>query len=525
MKKNLYFILSGCILAGAVFLRLYHIASVPLGLHIDEAGLGLNAWSIANFGTDRYGNPIPVCPSNFYGEQSAFYTYFCAFLVRLFGLNLYTLRLPGVIMGILTVIFGGLLIREKWGEKGMLAGMALIGIFPWFIMNCRFALDCNAMLGMLTVSLYGLMRLLKKAQRHPERSLYGHFFLVGILFGITLYTYIVAAIVISLFCILWGIYYLFCGKGQRLLRFRRLLFMALPLCVLALPLVMVVCVNYFDLEPVVTPFFSIPKMAENRTEEVVLSASAMFGKLKNLTFTLTTDGKYGSSDRYWTMYRWSVIFIAVGGLCSIRQALRDFRERKTGPDVLMLLTAFAEIVMFLLCGHYNYHINGIFIALAYFCVNGILCLFVWIRRKSVRLAYTAALLCLYGVSFAGFAREYFTPETAAFQVYGGVHEALSLLTAEQREREIYVLDEVAEIYFLSAPIPPADFSAGCDELGYIKDHGNLHFHDPSEFRRGDIIVCNKHSGRYGAVSGMEIDGVSCSVLETEHYCVVYFSGQ
>ena len=45
-----------------------------------------------------------------------------------------------------------------------------------------------------------------------------------------------------------------------------------------------------------------------------------------------------------------------------------------------------------------------------------------------------------------------------YQVYGGASEALSLLTDEQKEGEIYVLDEVGEFYFLSNPISPSEFS-------------------------------------------------------------------
>ena len=113
MKKKTCYIAFFGFLFFVIFLRLFRLATTPLRMHIDEAGLGLNAWSIANFGTDRYGNFLPVCPTNFYGEQSAFYTYFCALLVKLFGLNIYTLRLPGVIMGVVAVLFGSLILKEK----------------------------------------------------------------------------------------------------------------------------------------------------------------------------------------------------------------------------------------------------------------------------------------------------------------------------------------------------------------------------------------------------------------------------
>lgn len=524
MKKYSYHITVAGILLLVIFLRFFHISTLPLGMHIDEAGLGLNAWSLANYGTDRYGNFMPVCPSNFYGEQSAFYTYFCALLVKLRGLNMNTLRLPGVIMGLLSVWFGALLIKEKWGKRGFLTGLILMGIFPYFIMNSRFALDCNAMLGALTVSLYALVRLLKKAEHHPGQRLYGHFALTGILFGITLYTYIVAALVISVFCILFGLYYLFYQKDGRSLRFRQLLFLALPLCIMAVPLILVVCVNYFDLEPVVTPFFSIPKMAENRTAEVSLSLSAIAGKLKNLIYPLTSDGKYGSSDRYWTMYPWSVGFVAVGAVCSLQRAWKSFRSNTLSTDFLILSLSFAEVLMFLLCGYYNYHINGIFIALAWFCVNGIFFFGKLIRKPSLRTVYAGILIALYGTSFAGFIREYYFSDTSvAFQLYNGVYEAVSLLTPDQRTQEIYVLDEVGEFYFLSAPLPPKVFAANCNELGYVQDYENLHFREPAQYEEDYIYICNKHSGWYGNLSGKDFSGYSCNVKETGHYYIIWFT--
>ena len=49
----------------AVFLRVYRLESLPDVLHIDEAGLGYNAWCLAHYGTDRYLNVRPFYPQNF----------------------------------------------------------------------------------------------------------------------------------------------------------------------------------------------------------------------------------------------------------------------------------------------------------------------------------------------------------------------------------------------------------------------------------------------------------------------------
>lgn len=523
MKKQTHIIIFGSLLFIILFLRVFHLDRIPLDMHIDEAGLGLNAWSIANFGTDRYGNFLPVCPSNFYGEQSAFYTYFCALLVKLFGLNLYTLRLPGAVMGTLAVVFGALLIREKWGTKGFYAGLVMLGIFPYFIMNSRFALDCNAMLGSLTIALYCLLRLVKKAEREPERKLYGRFALTGVLFGIVLYTYIIAALVIAVFLVLFGLYYLLYKKEHRLLRFLQLFSLAAPLCIMAVPLILVVCVNYFGLEPVVTPFFSVPRMITNRTEEVGFSFSALSDKFRGLLHTLTSDGKYGSSDKYFTLYPWSIPFVLAGAVHTVCRTVQGFRRRIVTADLCVLLLTFAEVFMFLLCGQYNYHINGIFVALAYFCVGGILMTLRLIKDEFFRISVFGFLLYFYWNSFLAFTADYFFADTtAAFQVFGGADTVLALLPEEHRSRDTYILDEVGEFYFLSNPVAPAEFSAACNELGYITDYGNLHFYQPDSFNKDAVYVCNRASGMFRILSDTTVNGRSFHVIKTEHYAVFYY---
>lgn len=503
----------------AVFLRVYRMNTLPLGMHIDEAGVGLNAWSIAHYGTDRYGNFMPVCPLNFYGEQSAFYTYFCALLVKIWGLNIYTLRLPGVMMGIVTVIFGALLMKERWGKNGFLIGLALLGICPYFIMNCRFALDCNAMLGALTVALYGLVRLTKKAKQEEDKGFYGLFFLEGVLLAVVLYTYIVAVIVIALFGLTWGLYYLLYRKENRPRRFRQLLCMALPLGILVIPLVMVFGVNYLQLDPIRTPFFTVPKLIVNRTEELTTSPADLVQKSRYLLYPLTSDGKYGASDRYWTLYYWSVPFIVIGGVYSLIRSRKDWKEKNLSLDWCMILITVAEVVMFFLCGQYNYHINGIFIALAYFCVSGMFATGSIIREKKGKAVFTAVVSGLYLMTFIGFVKEYYgTVEEPAFQIYGGVYEAISLAEQYTGDKEIYVLDEVGEFYFLSDPVAPSEYARYCDELGYLRDIGKLHFHPPVSYDEDGVYVCNKASG-YGQQFDMETG--SYQVLETEHYQVFY----
>lgn len=518
MKKKAYYLFLTGIMLFVVFLRVFQLDQIPLSMHIDEAGLGLNAWSVANYGTDRYGNVLPVCPINFYGEQSAFYTYFCAVLIKVFGLSIYTLRMPAVIMGVLAVWFGALIFKEKWGEKGQIIGLVLMGIFPYFIMNSRFALDCNAMLGMITIALYALTRLMNKVKENPREKYYVQFALTGVLFGLVLYTYIIAALVIVVFCVLFGCYYLFCHKENRKLCFLQLTVMAIPMIVMVIPLCLVVCVNYFGLEPIETSFMSVPKLAVNRTEEVAFSFSALPSKIKGLIHTLTTDGKYGSSDNYWTLYRFSVPFVILGGILSVYDGIKGLKNKEWTIEAGMLFLIIAESIMFLLCGLYNYHINGIFIALAFLCLKGIWEVYGFIKKHSLKYLYAGILTGVYLLSFIGFATEYFgTDETRTYQVYDGAGEAVELLGAEQKAKQIYILDEVGEFYFLTNPIPPSEFAQSCDELGYIKEYGNMRFDEPEILEEESVYVCQKGSRRYDRF----VLEHGYSVKETKHYYVFY----
>lgn len=91
-KKVVYFLL----FALSVFMHLYILASVPYGLHIDEAGMVYDAYCPANYSVDRYLNHYPVYLINFGGGQSVLMAYLVAGLIKITGtVNHWIIRLPG----------------------------------------------------------------------------------------------------------------------------------------------------------------------------------------------------------------------------------------------------------------------------------------------------------------------------------------------------------------------------------------------------------------------------------------------
>ena len=58
-------ILFTIILLIAIFIRIYRVQEIPHGLNVDEAGMAYDAYCLANYGTDRYLNHLPVYLINF----------------------------------------------------------------------------------------------------------------------------------------------------------------------------------------------------------------------------------------------------------------------------------------------------------------------------------------------------------------------------------------------------------------------------------------------------------------------------
>lgn len=190
----------------SAFLHLYRLDAVPYGLHIDEAGMGYDAYCLANFGVDRYLNSYPVYLTNFGRGQSALYAYLCMIFVKLWGLNIWTMRLPAALIGILFYLAGTDLLRKRWGEKRALFPAFLMAVMPYFIMQPRFGLDCNLMLGLTTLGLWFLVKAFEKQKLR-------WYFIAGVVWGIAYYTYALSYIFDTIFLILTGIYLLYIKKA------------------------------------------------------------------------------------------------------------------------------------------------------------------------------------------------------------------------------------------------------------------------------------------------------------------------
>jgi len=136
----LEYILVGLIFFIAIFLRVYKLNEIPLGIWFDEAQNGNEVIRILE------NNEVPVFIPRF-TQMPAMYFYLGAFMCKLFGIEILSLRLVSVIVGSLCCIAFYFLLKHIFkNSKYALFGSFLISTSRWHITFSRVAF-----LGMLSI--------------------------------------------------------------------------------------------------------------------------------------------------------------------------------------------------------------------------------------------------------------------------------------------------------------------------------------------------------------------------------------
>lgn len=213
MKKINPFLIAIILLAA--ILRLYNLGNYP-SLNADEAAIGYNAYSLIETGKDEHGNSWPIHFQSFNDYKPGGYFYIVLPFVYFFGLNEWSVRLPGAVLGVLTVLVVYLLVRElveKFSvrdSKFEIIASLFLAISPWHIHFSRGGWEVNV--ATFFVSLGVLLFL--KALRNPDL-----FALSVLSFVLSLYTYHAARVIVPLLGVaLLAFYYreMFLQKSKKL---------------------------------------------------------------------------------------------------------------------------------------------------------------------------------------------------------------------------------------------------------------------------------------------------------------------
>lgn len=154
MKKHSNKIILIVIVLIAAILRLWNIGAVPASPDWDEASLAYNSYSVMHTGKDEYGKFLTLVLQSFNDYKPALYIYLAMPTIALFGLTPLAIRLPAVIIGILTVLATYFLAKELFKDHKPLAishnlldipiiATALLAISPWHIQFSRVAFEAG----------------------------------------------------------------------------------------------------------------------------------------------------------------------------------------------------------------------------------------------------------------------------------------------------------------------------------------------------------------------------------------------
>lgn len=227
-----YLLLLLPILLGA-FLRFFSLGDFPVHLNHDEISQLYDAISIAETRKDIYGNFLPFIFPSINDFKPPFYTYITSLFYFLFGGGELTIRLPGVLFGLLTipaVYLFVLKLFKKW-EIAIIAAL-FTAISPFEIFFSRKSFESGA--GILLM-LLGFTALLTYIEKKKQRWL----FLTAILLGTALYTYFSHVVIIPLLLISFS--YIF--RNHFLASVKSSLLALLLFIAISLPLFLMIFIN------------------------------------------------------------------------------------------------------------------------------------------------------------------------------------------------------------------------------------------------------------------------------------------
>ena len=188
-KKNSLFLL---IVALAIALKLVIIEKVPPSLNWDEISHGYNAYSILKTGRDEWGVTLPAIFRAYGDYKLPGYIYLTAVSELIFGLSAFSVRMPSILAGIITVIVSYLLVKKLFSEKAALLSSFLVAIEPWSFFLSRGAFEANLALSFIVSGIYLFILGLEKYRYLPISAL---------LLGLSVWTYNSARIFVPLFLI------------------------------------------------------------------------------------------------------------------------------------------------------------------------------------------------------------------------------------------------------------------------------------------------------------------------------------
>ena len=490
--------------------RVWRFGSVPGGMNQDEAFAAYEAYCLLCTGLDSSGHPFPVYLTAWGSGMNALESYLMIPFIALFGREVWAVRLPQLIVAVLSLPAAYGVLKRMADRWAGLCGMFLLAVCPWHILLARWGLESNLAPGFLLFGLYFFLRGLDDHRFFP---------LSALMYGLALYCYATIWPFVPLALLLQAGYALWCGQIR--FRGRDGLWIGLSVGVLfalALPLMLFLLVNWGVLDEIRLPFLSIPRLVVMRGGE--LSFSGIPGNAQRLWDILVrqSDGlHWNGTERFGLFYYVTPPFFLLGLGYAVREAVRGLRGREPRPLGLLVIPLAMGVLQGLLIRVNVNRVNSLWIPIALLSAVG-----VWFLCGRIGPRGFLVPLALYGALFVGFERYYFTEYAGEARWSYSLEGAVEAAVAREGEIRVSPGANYALVLFFSGQ-DPDEYRATVEYTNYpdaFLDVGRF-----GRFRFAADIGVPDRSCVYLSDSGADLallEGAGFSVEWYGWYFVAYY---
>ncbi|NCN82822.1 MAG: glycosyltransferase family 39 protein [Candidatus Pacebacteria bacterium] len=225
MKQHLVLL---TIILLAFSIRIFLLSTAPSGALVDEAHFGFIAKSLLETGRDEHGVLFPLIFKGFGDDKLPAMAYFMTPFVKIFGLSIFSIRFPSVLIGVCIVLAIYALLRELRFSKNLsLFGAFVTAISPWTFVLSRFGFESNLALLFFIIGLIFFFRF--QTRKSLSAAVWA-----AVFFGATWYAYIAYRPVTVIFAVLLALLLWRTGEIAKLRKLFLVFFLVLGLSVLPL---------------------------------------------------------------------------------------------------------------------------------------------------------------------------------------------------------------------------------------------------------------------------------------------------
>lgn len=467
----------------------YRLSNLPFGLHVDEAGMAYDAINLAKFGVDRYLNKFPVYLINYVAGQSAMYAYLAAILIKLFGYSTFIIRTPIALLRFILSYLSYKVVKNHSGKNKALLFLLVIATLPYFIMQSRWGLDCNLMVGFISISVYFFTNYMLNNKK-------SNLIFSGIFLGLSLYTYALSYIIIPIFLLLTLVYLLYIKK----ITIKEIVIFGIPIFILSMPLILMICVNNGLIDEI-KGIITIPKLPYYRGNE--LSINNIGNNLYIVKSILTYDNpeffgtalEYNALPQFGTIYYMSIPLFIIGLINTLSKIKTLIK--KYSLDMIMLAWLISVLLCQLLIDYPNINkSNAIYVPIAYFITKGIEYLMKHIKY------FLWIVICLISLNTVNFLiyynNNYNNDHMYQYMFATNYIDALKYANENTNEKVYIENDITAEEYiytFLIYKILPEKYSYTYVNFDYKNKNLTNYFYINDEIDTNSCYITNYYSDK------------------------------